>query len=105
MQRVAEAGIRHVFLVPGGAAMHLNDSLGHTPGLQFVCNMHEQASSVGAEAYGKLTNDVGVAMVTAGPGSTNAVSGVAAAWTNSVPMMVISGQVKRADIKQSDDLR
>ena len=99
MERIAAAGVRHVFFVPGGAAMHLNDSLGRTPGLQFVANLHEHASAVGAEAYGKLTNELGVAMVTAGPGSTNALTGVASAWVNSAPVLFLSGQVKREDIK------
>ena len=99
MERVAAAGVRHVFLVPGGAAMHLNDSLGRTPGIEFVANLHEHASAVAAEAYGKLTNNLGVAMVTAGPGSTNALTGVATAWVNSSPVLFLSGQVKRADLK------
>ncbi len=105
MERVAAAGVRHVFLVPGGAAMHLNDSLGRTPGIEFVANLHEHASAVAAEAYGKLTNNLGVAMVTAGPGSTNALTGVATAWVNSSPVLFLSGQVKRADLKGPRPIR
>src|ERR1700693_5130592 len=100
MERVAAAGVRHVFLVPGGATMHLNDSLGRTPGIEFVANLHEHASAVAAEAYGKLTNNLGVAMVTAGPGSTNALTGVATAWVNSSPVLFLSGAGQRREPKR-----
>jgi acetolactate synthase-1/2/3 large subunit len=105
MQRVAAEGVRHVFLVPGGAAMHLNDSLGKTPGLEYVANFHEHASAVAAEAYAKYRNDLGVAMVTCGPGSTNALTGVACAWVNSTPVVVLAGQVKRSDLAGGTGLR
>jgi acetolactate synthase-1/2/3 large subunit len=94
---IAQQGVRHVFMVPGGGAMHLNDSLGRHPGLKYVCNLHEQASAIAAEAYGQYSG-LGVAMVTTGPGGTNAITGVAGAWLESTPMMVISGQVKRPDL-------
>jgi len=97
MQTIAGLGVRHVFLVPGGGAMHLNDSLGHCPGLEFVCNLHEQASAIAAEAYARVTNNLGVALVTTGPGGTNALTGVAASYLDSIPVLVLSGQVKRAD--------
>jgi acetolactate synthase-1/2/3 large subunit len=94
---IAQQGVRHVFMVPGGGAMHLNDSLGRHPTLKFVCNLHEQASAIAAEAYGQYSG-LGVAMVTTGPGGTNAVTGVAGAWLESTPMLVVSGQVKRPDL-------
>ena len=94
---VAEQGVNHVFLVTGGGAMHLNHSLGGEASIEPVCNAHEQASAICAEAYAKATNHVGVCMVTTGPGGTNAVTGVAGAWLDSTPMVVISGQVKRPD--------
>ena len=99
MDRIADAGVRHVFFVPGGAAMHLNDSLGRSQRLTFVSNLHEQASAIASEAYAKVTNNLGVTLVTAGPGGTNAVTGVAGAWLDSTPCLVVSGQVKRADLK------
>lgn len=77
--------------------MHLNDSLGKRSDIQFICNLHEQASAIAAEAYGQYTG-LGVAMVTTGPGGTNTITGVAGAWLESTPMLVISGQVKRADL-------
>jgi acetolactate synthase-1/2/3 large subunit len=97
MSLVAKQGVKHVFLLTGGGAMHLNDALARNSDLTFVCNHHEQASAIAAENYSKATNNLGVAMVTTGPGGTNAITGVAGAWLDSTPMLVISGQVKRAD--------
>ena len=93
---LVEQGVRHVFMLAGGAAMHLNDSLGANERLGYVCTLHEQAAAIAAEAYSRVTGDLGVALVTAGPGSTNALTGVAAAWLDSTPCVFISGQVKRA---------
>ncbi len=97
MQFVAGHGVKHVFLVTGGGAMHLNASLAQRADLEPVCNSHEQASAIAAENYAKATNHLGVALVTTGPGGTNAVTGVAGAWLDSTPMLVLSGQVKRPD--------
>lgn len=94
---IAEQGVKHVFLVTGGGAMHLNESLSRCPEIEPVCNSHEQASAIAAENYGKATNNLGVALVTTGPGGTNAVTGVAGAWLDSTPCLFISGQVKRPD--------
>jgi len=94
---VADSGVKHVFLVPGGGAMHLNDSLSRCGELEFVCNLHEQASAIAAENYSKATNHLGVALVTTGPGGTNAITGLAGAWLDSTPCLFLSGQVKRAD--------
>ena len=105
LRRVAQEGVRCVFLVPGGGAMHLNDALAGRGDLSFVANYHEHASAVGAEAYAKLTGNLGVAMVTAGPGATNCVTGVTSAWVNSAPVLFLSGQVKRADLKGDHPLR
>jgi acetolactate synthase-1/2/3 large subunit len=94
---IADLGVKHVFLVPGGGAMHLNDSLSRCREIEFVCNSHEQASAIAAENYGKATNHLGVAMVTSGPGVTNAMTGLAGAWLDSTPCLFLSGQVKRPD--------
>ena len=72
MKRVAEFGVKHVFMLPGGGAMHLNDSLGGCPGVQYVCNLHEQASAIATEAYARYDYRLGCAMVTTGPGGTKA---------------------------------
>src|SRR5512146_3006888 len=103
-QFVADIGVKHVFLVPGGGAMHLNDSLSRS-GIGYVCNLHEQASAIAAENYAKATNHLGVAMVTTGPGGTNAITGLAGAWLDSTPCLFISGQVKRADLMSGRGVR
>ena len=97
MSFVARQGVKHVFLLTGGGAMHLNDALARCGALTYVCNHHEQASAIAAELYSKATNNLGVALVTTGPGGTNAITGVVGGWLDSTPMLVISGQVKRAD--------
>jgi acetolactate synthase I/II/III large subunit len=102
---VARQGVRQVFMLPGGGAMHLNESLGQRDDLEFVCNLHEQAAAIATEAYAKVTNELGVLMVTTGPGGTNAVTGVASAWLDSMPCLVLSGQVKRADLKRDSGVR
>ena len=102
---IAKQGVKHVFMLPGGGAMHLNDSLGSSPDIEFICNLHEQASAIAAEAYAKVTNNLGVCLVTTGPGGTNAVTGVAGAWLDSTPCLFISGQVKRADLKGDSGVR
>jgi acetolactate synthase-1/2/3 large subunit len=97
MQFVADQGVKHVFVVTGGGAMHLNQSLGAELRIEPICNSHEQASAMCAESYAKVTNHLGVCMVTTGPGGTNAVTGVTGAWLDSTPTLFISGQVKRPD--------
>ena len=88
-------GIDTVFGVTGGGAMHLNDSLGHKEGLNFIFNHNEQGSAIAAEGYTRLTGKLCVVNVTSGPGGTNAMTGVLGGWLDSIPMFVISGQVKR----------
>jgi acetolactate synthase-1/2/3 large subunit len=102
---VAGLGVKHVFMVTGGGAMHLNDSLGCCRDLEYVCTLHEQAAAMAAESYAKVTNGLGVCLVTAGPGGTNALTGVAGAWLDSTPMLVLSGQAKRADLKGGSGVR
>jgi acetolactate synthase-1/2/3 large subunit len=102
---VAGLGVKHVFEVTGGGAMHLNDSLGQCKEIEYICTLHEQAAAMAAESYAKIANDIGVCLVTTGPGGTNALTGVAGAWLDSTPMLVISGQVKRADLKGNTGVR
>ena len=102
---LVQQGIKHVFMVPGGGAMHLNDSLSQCHSIEYVCNLHEQASALAAETYAKASGDLGVALVTTGPGGTNAVTGVAGAWLDSTPCLFISGQVKRPDLKGDSGVR
>ena len=96
-QFIESKGIKHVFMLPGGGAMHLVDSLGNS-NLKYICCQHEQAAAIAAEAYGQHTNNIGVCLTTSGPGATNAITGVTAGWIDSTPMFVISGQAKRSDL-------
>ena len=91
---LASHGVTDVFTVVGGGAMHLNDALGHHPGLKSTYNHHEQASAIAAEAYARLHNHIAALCVTTGPGGTNALTGVVGGWLDSIPMFVISGQVR-----------
>ncbi|WP_250499856.1 thiamine pyrophosphate-binding protein [Caballeronia sp. GAWG1-5s-s] len=93
-QRVAEAGVKDVFMVSGGGIMYLCDALGRSDKLRYWCNYHEQACAIAAEGYARVTENLGVCLVTTGPGSTNALSGVAGAFVDSIPVLVISGQVR-----------
>ncbi|WP_335930631.1 thiamine pyrophosphate-binding protein [Nostoc sp.] len=98
IQFIANLGVEHIFLLPGGGCMHLLDSVGRCQQLKYICNLHEQACAIAAEAYGQYTNNLGVALVTTGPGGTNTLTGVAGAWLDSTPCLFISGQVKTADL-------
>jgi acetolactate synthase-1/2/3 large subunit len=104
MQRVADAGVRHVFLVTGGGAMHLNDAIARQPRLRYICNHHEQAGAIAAEGYARVTGGLGFLNVTAGPGGINALNGVFGAYTDSIPMLIVSGQAKRETCLASYDL-
>jgi acetolactate synthase-1/2/3 large subunit len=106
---LADHQVQHIFLLPGGGAMHLNDALARSPSITAVPCHHEQACAIAAEAYGRTgypgNPGFGVCMVTTGPGATNAITAVAGAWIDSVPLLIISGQVKRADRLQERPIR
>jgi len=87
-------GVKHVFLLSGGMMMHLIDSLSKSEKIKYVCNQHEQASTIAAEAYARIKNDIGVCYATSGPGATNTITGITGAWLDSVPVFVITGQSK-----------
>jgi acetolactate synthase-1/2/3 large subunit len=95
---IADQGVRHVFIVPGGGCMHLVDSLGQNKRLTYVNCMHEQAAGMAAESYAQF-NGLGVCLVTSGPGGTNAIPACASAWCNSMPVLFISGQVNTWQLK------
>ena len=105
MSFISNLGVRHVFMLPGGGCMHLVDSLGKNKSLHYVCCLHEQAAIIAADGYAQYSGGAGVALVTTGPGSTNAITGVAAAWIDSTPLMVFSGQVKRKDLLSGKGVR
>ncbi|MBR0411979.1 MAG: thiamine pyrophosphate-binding protein [Eubacterium sp.] len=93
-QFLYENGIKDCFTVVGGGAMHLNDSFGNFDGIRCIYNHHEQASAIAAEAYFRVHNKMALCCVTTGPGGTNAITGVVGAWLDSIPVLVISGQVR-----------
>ena len=91
---LASHGVTDVFSVVGGGAMHLNDALGHHERLHVTYNHHEQACAIAAEAYARLENRIAAVCVTTGPGGTNALTGVLGGWLDSIPMLILSGQVR-----------
>jgi len=88
-------GVTDVFMISGGGAMHLVDSIGKQPGLRFVCPHHEQAAAIAAEGYARTTGKMAVVTVTSGPGGTNTMTGLIGQWLDSVPVLYLSGQVKQ----------
>lgn len=93
-QFLADYGVRHVFLVTGGGAMHLNDALKKESRIKYICNHHEQGAAIAAEGYARTKGDLAVVNVTSGPGGTNTLTGVIGQWLDSVPVLYLSGQVK-----------
>ena len=93
-EMLVKAGIHQAFMVTGGGAMHLDDALGHQEGLHCIYDHHEQACAIAAEAYARIHNKMAALCVTTGPGGTNAITGVLGAWLDSIPMLVLSGQVR-----------
>lgn len=91
---LAEHGIRDCFMVTGGGAMHLNDALGHHEKIHCLYNHHEQACAIAAESYARVNNRMAAVCVTTGPGGTNTITGVLGGWLDSIPMFIISGQVR-----------
>ena len=101
---LVDNGIDTMFMITGGGAMHLDDSFGHKEGLHCVFNHNEQGCSVAAEGYTRLTNKLAAVCVTSGPGGTNALTGVLGGWLDSIPMFIVSGQVKRETTTWSTDV-
>lgn len=103
--QLAQHGVRHVFMLTGGGAMHLNDALGRAEGLRYICCHHEQALAMAAESYTRLSGRLAALNVTTGPGGINALNGVHGAYTDSIAMFVVSGQVKRETIAGNAPVR
>lgn len=102
---IADLGVRQVFSVSGGGAMHLVDSVGKNERLEYVATHHEQAAAMAAEAYARISGRIGAAVVTTGPGGTNAMTGLAGAWIDSIPTIFVSGQVTRDTLLGGTGLR
>jgi len=92
---IYDKGVKHVFMLAGGGIMHLTDGLANNKDLKTICLHHEQSISMAIEAYAKITNNFALGYFTSGPGTTNALTGLAGAWLDSVPCLFISGQVKK----------
>jgi acetolactate synthase-1/2/3 large subunit len=106
LNRLADLGVEDIFFLPGGGAMYLNDALACETRITAVPCHHEQACGIAAEAYGRTHDSgFGVAMVTTGPGATNVLTPVAGAWIESLPLFILSGQVKRPDALRGRPLR
>lgn len=101
---LVEEGITDCFTLTGGGAMHLNDAFGNSDDLQCTYFLHEQGAAIAAEAYARVNNRIPVVCVTTGPGGINALTGVLCAWQDSIPMLVISGQVKTGSMVESTGL-
>jgi acetolactate synthase-1/2/3 large subunit len=95
VRSLADWGVRDIFIMTGGGAMHLNDSIGGESRIHYICTHHEQVAAMAAEGYARIAGVPGVVNVTTGPGGINALNGVFGAWTDSIPLLVLSGQVKR----------
>ena len=94
VETLARKGIEDIFLVPGGGAMHLNDAFGRCKALEYVACHHEQACAMAAEGHARISGEPALLCVTSGPGAINALNGVFGAYTDSIPMLVLSGQVR-----------
>ncbi len=102
---IKKLGTDKIFLVPGGGNMFLVDAAGNQDGIEVVSTHHEQAAIIAAEYYSRISGKLGVAVVTTGPGSTNAITGIAGAWLDSIPLLVLAGQVKTSDYNRDASLR
>ena len=104
VETLVEKGITDCFLVVGGGAMHLDNALALNDKIHKYCNHHEQACTMAAEAYARVSGRIAAACVTSGPGATNAITGVMGAWQDSLPLIVISGQVRYQISTMATDL-
>ncbi len=104
VRTLADKGVKHVFMITGGGAMHLNDAFGLEKRIQYVCNLHEQACAMAAEGYARTVGEMAVVCVTSGPGGTNTLSGVLGQWMDSIPVLYLSGQVRFETTIASTDL-
>lgn len=98
-------GVKHLFMFTGGMTMHINDSVGYSKKIKPICMLHEQGCAFAAESYARISNNLGVVTATCGPGATNTITGIACSWIESTPLLVITGQCKRADMAKDPALR
>ena len=104
-QFLVQQGIKYVFAITGGAAVHLIDSIAKTSGISYICPQHEQAGAMAADAYARVTENLGVAISTSGPGATNMITGICCSYYDSVPTLYITGQVASFRLKRDMGIR
>ena len=102
---IASKSINHIFAISGGASLHLIHSIADHPNLECVCSHHEQASAMAADSYARVTNNIGVCVATSGPGATNLVTGISGCFYDSIPLLVITGQVSTFRMSGSTGVR
>lgn len=105
VQYLVDLGVKKVFLITGGACAHIVDSLGKSEGISYVCMQHEQAAAMAADAYARVTRNIGVAVATSGPGATNLITGVCCSYFDSIPTLMITGQVNLWETKGKRGIR
>ncbi|MBI3955233.1 thiamine pyrophosphate-binding protein, partial [Candidatus Gottesmanbacteria bacterium] len=98
-------GIKHVFVVSGGAAIHMIDSVARNPKIDYICSQHEQHSGAEADGYSRISNNLGAVIVTSGPGGTNLATSIANAFYDSIPIIFLCGQVSTFRLKKNPGLR
>ncbi|MFC1754811.1 thiamine pyrophosphate-binding protein [Thermoproteota archaeon] len=97
--------VKHVFGITGGAIVHIFDSIASNPDIQHICTLNEQGAAIAADAYSRITRNIGVAIATSGPGATNLVTGVCCSFYDSIPVLLITGQVPRSQLKKDSECR
>ncbi len=102
---IHKQGVKHVFVVTGGAVTHIIDSLAKHPKVKYICTQHEQGAAMSADAYSRVTGNLGVAIATSGPGATNLITGVCCAYYDSIPVLYITGQVSTFRLKKNIGVR
>lgn len=105
LQFLEKQGIRHVFLMTGAALANLVDSFRNVPGIDYVCVQHEQAGAMAAEAYSRVTGNLGAVAATSGPGATNLITGICCAYFDSIPLICLTGQVNTYESKGNRQVR
>lgn len=102
---LVKENVKHVFGITGGAIIHVFDSIGKHKGIDYICTHHEQAAAIAAEAYSRVTGNLGVGMATSGPGAINLLQGVCCAYFDSIPTLYITGQVPRSQMRKGSKSR
>jgi len=102
---LSRQGIKHAFVITGGAAAHLIDSIARNPEMDYICTQHEQAAAMAADAYSRVTGNLGVAVATSGPGATNLLTGIGCAYCDSIPVIYITGQVVTHRLRSGTGVR